>query len=139
MDDEGSKVIPIRNRKKDQANEIGLINRIAVSVSVTERFAEWVSELPESIGSHKSEDFLANFKSLLTEKTVYLVPAFDTIDEAEEWFVPMKRMAFEDALESVCPNPQFWPQDRDEKLFDEYMHTEFHSLIWDLVADEPLE
>jgi hypothetical protein len=73
------------------------------------------------------------------DKSVYLVPEYGSNEEAAEWFSPHKTLILEEAFESICTEEKLWPKVRSEKAFDEYLSAEFSSMVWDLVADEPIE
>jgi len=76
---------------------------------------------------------------LNNNKPVYLIPAYAMTEEAQEWFGPHKPLVLEGSFESICSEPKWWPEDRSEKAFDQYLKAEFSSMIWDLVVDKPIE
>ncbi|NJM09866.1 MAG: hypothetical protein HC883_02950 [Bdellovibrionaceae bacterium] len=45
----------------------------------------------------------------------------------------------EEAFESICTEPKWWPKIKNPKTFDEYLSAEIHSMVWDVLEDEPLE
>jgi hypothetical protein len=110
-----------------------VINRIAVTVSFKQKFVDWVNQLPD-IG-----DLKFTLAMLNDDKPVYLVPEYDSNEEAAEWFGPHRTLVLEEALESICTEESLWPKDRSERAFDEYLSADFHSMVWDLVVDESLE
>ncbi|OFZ54759.1 MAG: hypothetical protein A2428_01050 [Bdellovibrionales bacterium RIFOXYC1_FULL_54_43] len=109
------------------------INRIAVTVTFKKKFLDWVNQLPDA------GDLKFSLNTLNRDKPIYLVPAYEDTEEAAEWFGPMKTVVLEEAFESICTEPKWWPTDRSERAFDDYLSAEFHSMVWDLVVDEPIE
>lgn len=109
------------------------INRVAVTIYFKQKFLDWVNQLPDN------GDLKFTLKTLNDDGPVYLVPKYDSNEEAAEWFGPHKELVLEEMFESICTEEAWWPKDRSEKVFDDYLSVEFHSMIWDLVADEPIE
>jgi hypothetical protein len=105
------------------------INRIAVTISFKEKFLVWVNQLPDN-------DIPWTLEMLNKDKSVYLVPEFDSNEKAAEWFGPYKSNVLEEAFESICTDEKQWPK---KPAFDDYLLAEFHSMVWDLVEDEPIE
>jgi hypothetical protein len=101
--------------------------------SFKQKFLDWMNQLPDS------GDIQWTLKMLNADKSVYLVPQFDGCEEAEEWFDPHKTLILEEAFESICTDEAYWPKDRSEKAFAEYLSAEFSSMVWDLAVDEPIE
>ncbi len=109
------------------------INRLAVTITFKQKFVDWVNQLPDA------GDLKYTLKMLNDDRPVYLVPAYEVTEEAEEWLGPHKTLVLEEAFESICTEEEWWPKDRSEETFDEYLSAEFHSMVFDLVADEPIE
>lgn len=127
------RVVSIRSESPMREEMMGTINRIAVTISFKQKFVDWINQLPDST------DLKFTLKMLNDDKPIYLIPAYEMTEEAEEWFGPHKTLVLEEAFESICTEPKWWPKNRSEKVFDEYLSAEFHSMVWDLVVDEPIE
>ncbi len=84
-------------------------------------------------------DLEFTLKMLNDDKPIYLIPAYACMDEAKEWFGPHKPLILEEACESICTEPKWWPKDRSEEDFDKYLKADFSSMIWDLIPDEPIK
>jgi hypothetical protein len=116
-------------RGDKRAENMETINRIAVTISFKEKFLEWVNQLPDN-------DVTWTMGMLNEDKSVYLVPEFDSNEEAAEWFGPHKTTVLEEAFESISTDEKQWPK---KSVFEEYLTAEFHSMVWDLVDDEPID
>lgn len=77
------------------------INCIAVTISFKQKFVDWVNQLPEK------DDIKWTLDMLNEEKSVYLVPEFDSNEEAEEWFGPHKTLILEESFLIVKLNKLF--------------------------------
>lgn len=108
------------------------INRVAVTISFTRKFVDWANNLPDTT-------FKFTLETMNDDRPIYLVPAFEDLRDAKGWFDEKKRVVLEEAFESICTEEDWWPKDRSEAAFDEYLTMEIHSMVWDLADDEPLE
>ena len=109
------------------------INRIAVTIAFKQKFVDWINHLPDA------DDLKWTLEMINKDRPVYLVPAYDFNEDAAEWFAPHKTLVLEEAFESICTEEKWWPEDRSGNVFDEYLTAEFHSMVFDLVEDEPIE
>ncbi|TVP60404.1 MAG: hypothetical protein EA351_00670 [Gemmatimonadales bacterium] len=67
----------------------------------------------------------------------YLIPEFNTEEDAWEWLEANCGMLFELELDSWYTDPEAWPEDRSWNAFREWFDVELIEMAWDLV-DEPL-
>lgn len=109
------------------------INRMVATISFKQKFLDWANQLPSLDGHQWTLDLLNE------DKSAFLVPQFETNEEASEWFGPYKTLILEEAFASICSEDKWWPKDLSEEVFDEYLTAEFSSMVWDLVAEEPIE
>ena len=101
------------------------INRALIVVKPKQIFADWVNAHPDSAG------FTTTLDSLREDSTAYLIPEFDSDQEAQEYLEDLSTDIFEIELESWYSNESFWPKRRDYKTFLEWFDIEFHSMIID--------
>jgi hypothetical protein len=109
-----------------------IINRVAVSISVKQKFVDWVNQIPNG-------DIRWTLAKLNEDKSVYLIPSYEDSDAERDWFRSQKMRVLEEALESICTEKDRWPKDLSDKIFDDYLSAEFHPMVWDLASDEPIE
>ncbi len=57
---------------------IGTSNRIAVTISFKQKFVDWINQLPDS------GDLKFTLKMINDDRPIYLVPAYDSNEEAAE-------------------------------------------------------
>ena len=89
------------------------INRIAVTISFTQKFVDWTNNLPDS-------ELKFTLVSMNEDRPAYLVPPLDELAEAKEWFDSRKQLVLEEAFESICLDEELWPEIESEDTFGEY-------------------
>lgn len=68
------------------------------------------------------------------ERTVYLIPEFESDDEAAEILADLYAEIFERELDDWYTDESVWPQDRTLAMFNQWFDIEFHSVVEDLCA-----
>ena len=109
------------------------VNRLAVHIRWKKPMLDWVNSLPNE---GKYTEFGEN--DVDDEATVFLIPDFENLEEAEEYLDELKPMLFETELESWTDERKRWPAFRNKKMFDEWFDARLSSMTLDLV-EEPLE
>jgi hypothetical protein len=109
------------------------INRALVSITFRPKFLEWVNNLPDR------GDLIYTLQMLNDDRPVYLIPNYDDSAEKLKWLKKYRMEILEEAFESICTEPNWWPKIKSPKEFDDYLCAEFHSMVWDMAEDEPLE
>lgn len=109
------------------------INRTAVTITFKEKFMDWLNQLPDR------GDLVFTMDMLNESKPIYLIPNHEDDDKDQRWFNRRKVEFLEEAFESYCTEPKWWPEIRSAKTFDQYLSVEFHCMVWDVVDNEPLE
>ena len=66
---------------------------------------------------------------------MYLIPSFESDDEAWEILATVYSEIFEQELWSWHTDPSAWPPDRSFSIFQEWFAIEFHSVVEDLGDD----
>lgn len=105
-----------------------MLNRSAIIVRPKKAYIDWASSLDDVELLPAAED----------ERTVYLIPAYDTEEEAAGFLAQAWESIFEAELESWHLVEEDWPAERTLKMFREWFDVEMHSLIVDLCGD-PLQ
>lgn len=74
------------------------------------------------------------------EQNAFLVP--DTLDGqegAERWVYRRWSMFFEGFLGEWFTEESWWPQKRTLKMFKDWFDVQYHSMVWDMAAGEPID
>ena len=71
------------------------------------------------------------------ERNVYLVPSFESDDEAWEILETAYALIFENELWGWHTEPADWPQNRTIEMFRAWFDVELHSIVEDL-CDGPI-
>ena len=108
-----------------------VINRSAVIVIPAEPFLKWL----HGADSTSAELALADLRR---EPTIYLLPPYDTEEEALSHLEDVCGEIFEEQLDGWYRVPSSWPINRDFDLFKRSFEYRFHSILVDL-SEDPLE
>ena len=108
-----------------------VINRSAVIVMPAEPFLKWLHRAD----STSAELTLADLRR---EPTIYLLPPYDTKEEALSHLEKVCGEIFEAQLGGWYRGPSSWPVNRDFDMFKRWFEYRFHSMLVDLCED-PLE
>jgi hypothetical protein len=106
------------------------INRSAVIVMPAQPFLDWLHRADRTSAELKLED-------LRREPTIYLLPEYDTEEEARGYLRHHCREIFEEQLDGWYRVPSAWPIDRTFDSFNRWFEYRFHSMLVDL-CDEPV-
>lgn len=102
-----------------------MLNRAALIVRPKQPFLDWAAGLDDS-GLVPDVD---------GEKTVYLVPEFESDEEGLRVLKRVYAEIFERELDGWHTDPSAWPQKRDFKTFHQWFSIELHSVVEDVVDD----
>jgi hypothetical protein len=103
-----------------------MLNRGVLIVRPRQPYLDWASQLDDSGLVPDPED----------EQTVYLIPEFESDDEAWEILEDAYAQVFERELEGWHTDESAWPQNRTFAMFKEWFDIELHSVVEDLCAYE---
>jgi hypothetical protein len=106
------------------------INRSAVIVMPAQPFLNWLHRVDPTSAELSLED-------LRREPTIYLLPEYDTEEEARGYRREYCSEIFEEQLDGWYRVPPVWPVDRTFDTFIRWFECSFHSVLVDL-CDEPL-
>jgi hypothetical protein len=102
-----------------------MLNRAALIVRPKQPFLDWAAGLDDS-GLVPDVD---------GEKTVYLIPEFESDEEGLRVLKRVYAEIFERELDGWHTDPSAWPQKRDFKTFQQWFSIELHSVVGDVVDD----
>ena len=108
-----------------------VINRSAVIVMPAEPFLKWLQRVDPTSGELTLAD-------LRREPTIYLLPPYDTEEEALTHLEEVCAEIFEEQLDGWYRVPSSWPDNRTFDIFKRWFEYRFHSMLVDLCED-PLE
>jgi hypothetical protein len=106
------------------------INRSALVVKPAQPFLDWLHRVDPTSTDVTLDD-------LRLEPTIYLLPEWDTEDEALQLLAEVSNEIFEEQLNGWYRVPPVWPAARDLKTFLLWFDCSFHSMVVD-VSDEHL-
>jgi len=76
---------------------------------------------------------------LRLEQNAFLVTdALDGQEDAEKWVQRRWQMFFEGFLDEWYTVESWWPQKRTYKMFKDWFEVQYHSMVWDMAASEPI-
>ncbi len=105
-----------------------MLNRAALIVRPAEPYLAWARSLDDS----------GVTPDPATEQTVYLIPEFDSLEEAGSLLPAIFVEVFERELFGWHTDEHQWPKDRSFGTFKKWFSIDMHTVVEDLCAD-PLE
>jgi hypothetical protein len=99
-----------------------MINRGSVIVRPKQPYLDWAAQLDDSGIVPDPQD----------ERTIYLIPEYDSDVEAMEILANCFDIIFEEELGGWHTDESAWPRKRTFALFREWFSFEFHSVVEDL-------
>jgi hypothetical protein len=103
-----------------------MLNRGVLIVRPRRPYIDWAAQLDDSGIVPDAEE----------ERTVYLIPEFESDAEAWEILEEVYAEVFERELEGWHTDEAAWPQNRTFVMFKEWFDIELHSVVEDLCAYE---
>lgn len=101
-----------------------MINRSAILVRPLKPYLDWAASLGDDDLLPSSDD----------DRTVYLVPAFEDDEQAEEVLSRVCETIFENELFGWHTDEAAWPEDRSLETFLSWFEVEMDSVVEDLCA-----
>jgi hypothetical protein len=102
-----------------------------IIVKPKQRFLDWI---------HSWDSDRRKLEDIRIDPTAYLISQeYDVLNEQREILESVHSAIFEEELFAWYTGEELWPAQRDLKTVLEWFDVEFHSLIFDLVTDIPLE
>ena len=103
-----------------------MLNRGVVIVAPKQPYLDWAAGLDDS----------GVVPDIDGERTIYLIPSFESDEQAWEILEEICDEIFDNELWAWHTDPSDWPQDRSFPMFQEWFHVEFHSIVEDLCGYE---
>jgi len=101
------------------------INRVALILKPSEELLQWAIRedpaLAEDIDPEESDDYAS----------VYLLPDFDELEEADQWLEKNFQEVLETLLEEWIPNEAAWPDELSFKHLELYSDYSFTNIVID--------
>ena len=94
-------------------------------VTPAQPFLDWLHRADETSGE-------VSLAELRQARRSYLLPEYDTEEEAERHLRKYCRAIFEEHLEGWYRVPSVWPSDRGFRVFKQWFDFHFHSVLFDL-------
>jgi hypothetical protein len=104
------------------------INRSALVVKPAQLFLDWLHRV-DPTSTHLTLD------DVRLEPTIYLLPEWDTEDEALQLLAEVSNEIFEEQLNGWHRVPSVWPGERDLKSLLLWFDCSFHSMVIDLSSE----
>lgn len=105
---------------------MAIINRCAVAIAPRQPLIDWSRQV-------SGDDALIWDRN---DHGLYLIPAYESDEEAWEVLQDFYERIFQEELESWCTDSRLWPSPRPFSLFQEWFEIRFHDLITDLCEEE---
>ncbi|MFQ6078844.1 MAG: hypothetical protein ACE5NJ_06890 [Thermodesulfobacteriota bacterium] len=99
-----------------------MVNRGVVIVRPKQPYLDWARSLGDS-------GVMPDVKG---ERTIYLIPDFESDEQAWEILEEIYDEIFDNELWGWHTDPSAWPQDRSFPVFQQWFHVESHSVVEDL-------
>jgi hypothetical protein len=109
---------------------MNMINRSALVVEPAQPFMDWLHRVDPTSAQLTLED-------LRQEPTIYLLPEWETQEEALQHLTDVSSEIFEEQLNDWYRVPSVWPEDRELNAFLCWFDCSFHSMVVD-ICDERL-
>lgn len=103
-----------------------MLNRGVLIVRPKQPYLDWATQIDDSDLAPDPEG----------EQTVYLVPSFESDEEAQEVLEEVYETVFELELAGWSTDESEWPENRDFATFQDWFDIELHSVVEDLCDDE---
>ena len=104
--------------------EFMTINRMAVVVKLNQVFYDWANRVDPDNPVREG---------VIREGTVYLIPEFDDISQAEKYIQKNYRDIFNNELNSWYTDESLWPRSRTYTMFREWITLEICEMIFDTI------
>jgi hypothetical protein len=106
------------------------INRCVLIVKPKQPFLDWL---------HSWDEDRYTLDDVREESTAYLIPEYQMLDERMEILADLHQWIFAEELFSWHTDESVWPEIGDLEMFLEWFDVEFHSMVYDLADNLPLE
>lgn len=108
------------------------INRYALITSPSRALIDWVN----SIFPDDPVDYADIEKEKHDQMDVFLIPEFDSTEDALDWLKDNCEEFLEQILDSWCTDEEAWPEKLDWALFERFLNYSVQSMVTDTVDEE---
>jgi hypothetical protein len=115
------------------AHHMHMINRAAVTILAKQPFIDWINSTNVSPDALKFTIDMVN-----DEPQIFLVKNYEDLNQQKMYITKLKPMFFEVMLDGYYQDETAWPEERSEKVFDNWFDLITHSMILD-VEDHAIE
>jgi hypothetical protein len=105
------------------------INRSVAIIKPKQPYITWANSLPDADREFSPDVFRKDC-------SVVLIAEYDTVREARAHINNIWEDIFEDELYGWSTNEAWWPKERTQKMFWQWLDVEFHSMVFDPYEDE---
>jgi len=106
-----------------------MLNRAVLIVRPKQPYLDWAASLDNS----------GILPDVMGEQTVYLIPAYETDDDAKEVLEMVFGEVFDNELYGWHTDETAWPRRRDFETFLQWFSIELHSVVEDLCGDDLID
>lgn len=107
------------------------INRHLVILMPRQPALDWIKRVDPNPPNLSLDD-------VRQDQNAFLIPETDGQEDAERWIQRRWAMFFENFLNEWYTEPACWPQKRTFKMFKEWFEIQYHSMVWEMMPDEPM-
>jgi hypothetical protein len=108
-----------------------MLHRFALTITRNQPYAEWANRPAEN------DPDPVRYRDDLP-RTVYLVPAMDSLTTVADVLGEFWRHIFEEELAGWSEDETTWPEPRTREMFDRWFAAELTDTVVDLTPEEPL-
>jgi len=108
------------------------VNRSLMVVKPKQPFLDWARSLDDN-------DERLELKDVRDDSTAYLIPEYETFEEQMDILVWCAGFVFDEELRAWYTDEDLWPSVRDAQIFLDWFDIEFHSMVFDLDDESPLQ
>jgi len=102
------------------------INRTAVIVKPKQPFIDWLNSMPEDSSNYTLEH-------ISKDNITFLIPEYDSPNGAVDYIRKKHSLIFEWELWGWITAEEYWPKNRNWKMFNDWFEIEINSEVFDLV------
>ena len=115
-----------------QATPRFTINRHLIILMPRQPALDWIMRVDPNPPNLSLDD-------LREDQNAFLIPETDDQEDAERWIQRRWSMLFEHFLAEWYTDEPCWPKKRTLKMFKEWFEIQYHSMVWDLAPDQPID
>lgn len=109
-----------------------MLNRSAVTVTLTQAFVDWINSLDENSEALTLAD-------INEEATVYLIPEIEDEDQLDEMLQEYGLNILENELKSWEEDESLWPGEPDQAMFERFIRLAPAVMVFDLDYQQGLK